>query len=334
MKKKEIVILIAILAIFLAIPIVNSDPYFLQLFIMVMMFAYWASSWNIISGFSGQMSLGHAAYAGIGAYVSTILFISFNLTPWVGMIFGGLIAGVFGLIIGYPTFKLRGTYFTLATIAFLNVTRIFVMANNKLFGFEIRGAQGLAVPWKGNNFVNMQFLSKVPYYYLILTLLVIVVLVSYFIRNSKIGYYLAAIKTNQEAASSLGVNVTHYKMVAQFISVFFTAIGGSFYAQFILFIDPQRLLGYDLSLEMAIFSIVGGQGTVFGPLLGAFILVPISEIARANISGNLAALPVIIYGLCLMAIMYYLPEGIFKNVSKLFKNLSVKKKLAKSGNES
>ena len=334
MKKKEIFLLIAVLAILLAIPFVNSDPYFLQIFIMVMMFAYWASSWNIISGYSGQMSLGQSAYAGIGAYVSTILFINYNLTPWVGMIIGALIAGVFGLIIGYPTFKLRGTYFTLATIAFLNVTRIFVMANDKIFGFETRGAQGLSVPWKGNSFVNMQFLSKVPYYYLILGLLVIVVLVSYLIRNSKIGYYLAAIKTNQEAAKSLGVNVTYYKLIAQFISVFFIAIGGSFYAQFILFIDPQRLLGYDLSLEMAIFSIVGGQGTVFGPILGAFILVPISELTRAQISGNLAALPVIIYGLCLMAIVYYLPEGIFKYVSKLFRNLTAGKKMEKSGNES
>lgn len=333
MKKKEIIIAIAAIAILSAIPIVNSDPYFLQLFIMVMLFAYWASSWNIISGYSGQMSLGHAAYAGIGAYVSTILFTTYNLTPWFGMLVGALIAGVFGLIIGYPTFKLRGTYFTLATIAFLNVTRIFIMANEKLFGFEIRGAQGLSVPWGGNSFVNMQFLSKVPYYYLILALLVTVVLVSYIIRQSKIGYYLAAIKTNQDAASSLGVNVTYYKMLAQFISVFFTAIGGSFYAQFILFIDPSRLLGYDLSLEMAIFSIVGGQGTVFGPILGAFILVPISELTRANISGNLAALPVIIYGLCLMAIMYYLPEGIFKFVSKWFKKLTMRTKMAKAGNE-
>jgi branched-chain amino acid transport system permease protein len=328
-KKKENILVIAALIILLAIPVINSEPYFLQLFIMVMLFAYWASSWNIISGFSGQMSLGHSAFAGIGAYVSTILFINFNLSPWLGMIVGALIAGVFGLVIGYPCFRLRGTYFTLATIAFLNVVRIFVLANQEILGFEIRGAQGLSVPWKGNSFTNMQFLSKVPYYYLILALLVTVVLVSYFIKKSKMGYYLAAIKTNQEAASSLGVNVTHYKLAAQFISVFFTAIGGSFYAQFILFIDPQRLLGYDLSLEMAIFSIIGGQGTVLGPVLGAFILVPISELTRAHISGNLAALPVIIYGLCLMAIIYYLPDGILKYINKLLKSITTVKKAAK-----
>lgn len=330
MKSKENILIIIALLVLMAIPLLNSEPYFLQTFIMIMLFAYWASSWNIISGFSGQMSLGHAAFAGIGAYVSTILFINYGLTPWVGMIIGAVIAGVFGLIIGYPCFKLRGTYFTLATIAFLNVIRIIVLANQKIFGFEIRGAQGLSVPWKGNNFLNVQFLSKVPYYYLILALLVTVVSVSYMIKKSKMGYYLSAIKTNQEAASSLGVNVTYYKMAAQFVSVFFTAIGGSFYAQFILFIDPQRLLGYDLSLEMAILAIIGGQGTVLGPVMGAFILVPISELTRAHISGNLAALPVIIYGLCLMAIIYYLPDGIFKYINKLIKNAFAAKKVMKT----
>ena len=149
-----------------------------------------------------------------------------------------------------------------------------------------------------------------------------VMLVSYYIKESKMGYYLAAIKTNQEAANSLGVDVTRYKLLAQFISVFFTAIGGTFYAQFILFIDPQRLLGFDLSLEMAIIALIGGQGTVMGPVIGAFILVPIAEATRAHISGDLAALPVILYGLSLMVIIYYLPEGIHKYVGRFIRPLS------------
>jgi branched-chain amino acid transport system permease protein len=284
-----------------------------------MLYAYWGSAWNIISGFGGQKSLGHAAFAGIGAYTSTVLFIEFHLSPWLGMFVGGVVAGGFGLLIGYPCFKLRGTYFTLATIAFLNVLRILVLANQTVLGFTIRGAQGLSVPWRGNSLVNMEFLSKTPYFYLILGLLVTVLLVSYAVKESKLGYYLAAIKTNQEAANSLGVNVTRYKLIAQFISVFFTAIGGTFYAQFILFIDPQRLLGFDLSLEIAIIALIGGQGSVLGSVIGALILVPVAEATRAHISGDLAALPVILYGLSLMAIIYYLPEGVHKYVGRWFR---------------
>ena len=319
MDKKHIAILLAILLAIALVPVFDNDPYFLQIFIMIMLFAYWGTSWNIISGFAGQMSLGHAAFAGIGAYTSTVLFINYGLSPWLGMLVGGVIAGGFGLLIGYPCFKLRGTYFTLATIAFLNVIRILVLANQTVLGFDIRGAQGLSVPWRGDSLANMQFLSKTPYFYLILALLLLVVLISYLIKESRMGYYLAAIKTNQEAANSLGVNVTRYKLVAQFISVFFTAIGGSFYAQFILFIDPQRLLGFDLSLEIAIIALIGGQGSVLGPVLGAFILVPVAELTRAHISGELAALPVILYGLSLMVIIYYLPEGVHKYIARWFR---------------
>lgn len=326
MGKKQMAILAAILLLLALVPVFNDDPYFLQIFIIIMLFAYWGTSWNIVSGFAGQMSLGHAAFAGIGAYTSTVLFISYNLTPWAGMLVGGVVAGIFGLLIGYPCFKLRGTYFTLATIALLNVLRILFLANQTVLGFDIRGAQGLSVPWKGDSLANMEFLSKTPYFYIILVMLIIVVLVSYYIKESKMGYYLAAIKTNQEAANSLGVNVTRYKLLAQFISVFFTALGGTFYAQFILFIDPQRLLGFDLSLEMAIVALVGGQGTVLGPVIGAFILVPIAEETRAHISGDLAALPVIIYGLALMMIVYYLPEGIFKFASDKIKALKANRK--------
>ena len=264
MEKKHMAILVALLLAIALVPVFDDDPYFLQIFIMIMLFAYWGTTWNIISGFGGQMSLGHAAFAGIGAYTSTVLFINYHLSPWLGMFIGGLVAGGFGILIGYPCFKLRGTYFTLATIAFLNVIRILVLANQTVLGFDIRGAQGLSVPWRGDSLVNMEFLSKTPYYYLIFGLLLLVMLVSYYIKESKMGYYLAAIKTNQEAANSLGVDVTRYKLLAQFISVFFTAIGGTFYAQFILFIDPQRLFGADLSLEMAIIALIGGQGNRSG----------------------------------------------------------------------
>jgi len=194
MKRKNFLILLSLLLLLAMIPFLNNDPYFLQIFIMIMLFAYWSESWNIVGGFAGQLSLGHSAFAAIGAYVSTILFNNYGLSPWLGMLVGGLISGIFGMLIGYPCFRLRGTYFTLATIAFLNVISIIVLANNTIFGINIRGAQGLSVPWRGNSLINMQFASKAPYFYLILFLLVVVTLVSYLIKRSKMGYYLAAIK--------------------------------------------------------------------------------------------------------------------------------------------
>lgn len=315
-NKYAILVISAILIIFPLL--INSDDYLIQSIIMVLLFAYWATSWNIVGGFGGQLSLGHATFAGIGAYVSTILLINYNISPWIGMIIGGIVGSIFGIIIGYPTFRLKGSYYTLSTIAFMNVFMIFMITQDKIFGFETRGAEGLSVPWNGESFFGMEFLSKINYYYIILFLLAIVILVSYWIKHSKTGYYLTAINTNQDAADSLGVNVTYYKLKAQVLSCFFMAIGGSFYAQLITFIDPQRLLGYDLSVEVALIAIVGGRGTIVGPLIGAFLLEPMSQITRTYLGSTNAGLAVVIYGVIFMLIIYYLPDGVEKYILQLF----------------
>lgn len=304
-----------------AFPLIFNSPYILQTAIMVIFFAYMSCSWNILGGLAGQVSLGHNAFAGIGAYVSTLLFMYAGLTPWLGMLVGGILAGMFALAIGYPCFRLKGTYFTLSTIAFASVLRIFVLANNKIFGLETRGAQGLIVPLKGNMPSVMQFTSKIPYYYIILVMLFLVIVITIYIQRSKMGYYLAAIRTNQEAAASLGINVSSYKLITSFISAFLTALGGSFYAQFILYIDPARLLGQDLGLEIVLIAIIGGQGSVFGPLLGALVLVPISEIARSLIGGQLPGLHVALYGLAMMVIIMFMPKGLIVPLGKLFRPL-------------
>lgn len=302
--------MVAFFAILLALPFVITSNYIIQAMIMLLLYAYWASSWNIIGGFAGQMSIGHSAFTGIGAYVSTVLFMQYGVSPWIGMLAGGLISGIFGVLIGYPTFKLKGVYYTLSTIALVNVLRLLVLSEETILGFKTGAALGLKVPWKGGRFIDMQFLEKRNYYFIILAFLMVILFVSSRVKNSKTGYYLAAITTNENAALSLGINVPYYKLKAQFISAFFTAIGGSFYAQLILFLDPTTIFGYDLSVELTVLAMIGGRGTVYGPLIGAFIMVPIKEITRSALGSKFAGLPLVIYGLALMLTVYFFPQGI------------------------
>lgn len=288
----------------------DSVGYVMQVMVMLLLFMYWASSWNIIGGYGGLLSLGHASYIGIGAYTSTICSMYLNISPWIGMLIGGLIAGLVSLIIGYPTFRLKGSYFALSTVALLNVMRIVFLSEDTIFGFKTYAAMGIKIKWLGGNFIDMQSLDKMFFYYIILVLLVILLLVSNFISTRKTGYYLAAIRTNQEAADSLGVNVQYYKLKAQFISAFFTALGGTIYAQLISFIEPQRVFGYDLSVEIALMVIIGGTGTVWGPIIGALVLYPASELLRSSIGSKLPGSSIAIYGLLLMIIIYFMPQGL------------------------
>lgn len=303
-----------------------QSGYILQSLIMVLLYAYWASCWNIVSGFAGSISMGHATYIGVGAYVTTILLRTYNISPWIGMLIGGLVAGIISLIIGYPCFKLRGSYFTLSTVALLHVLRLIVTSNETILGFQINGARGLDVPWEGERPMMMHFLDKHWYLYIITALLLIILAISYKITQSKTGYYLSALNTNQEAAASLGVNVTKYKLKAMFISAFFTALGGAFYSQLIIFVDPQRVFGYDLSAEIMFFSVIGGMGTVLGPVLGAILMVPINELSRANLGASLSGLSMFIYGLVFMLVVFFMPDGLYKQIIKIVNKIKESRK--------
>lgn len=310
--------------ILILIPVFISSGFIIQSIIIVLLFAYWSSSLNIISGYAGQLSIGHSVYVGIGAYVTTILFNTYGLPPWIGMLIGGVAASILASLISYPCFKLQGSYFTLSTIAVLTVIRLIFLEEDHILGFATNGAMGIKVPWKGESFINMQFLDKRYYYYIILVMLVIVLLISRWVKQSKTGFYLAAIKTNQDAASSLGVNTSVYKLRAMIISSFMTALGGGFYAMLIQFIDPTRMLGYDLSVEIMLYAVIGGLGTLAGPLLGAFILVPINQFTRSYFGSRYAGLSGIIFGLLLMIVVYYQPNGLLTLVSNFFKGRKVK----------
>jgi branched-chain amino acid transport system permease protein len=301
----------------LAIPLGVTDEYYLHVLAVILYFAYMASAWNIVCGYTGQLSLGHSALSGIGGYISTLLLINAGLSPWIGMFVGAICATGVGVLVGWPCFRLRGPYFALTTIAFAEILRIWTENTEEIFGLDLRGAQGLSVPLKGHAPALFQFEGKVPYYYIIIAMLVAVMAITWWMERSRMGFYLKAIRADQDGAEALGVNSTRYLLAAMALSSFLTALGGSFYAQYFRYINPERNMGLDFSIELALMGIVGGQGTVVGPVLGAFLLTPAGEITRATLGGKFPGLHLVIYGSVLIFAMLFLPKGLIQPIRRL-----------------
>jgi branched-chain amino acid transport system permease protein len=303
----------------LALPLAVRDDYYLHVFVGILYFAYMASAWNIVCGYTGQLSLGHSALSGIGGYISTLFLINAGLSPWIGMAIGAVCATAAGVLVGWPCFRLRGPYFALTTIAFAEILRIWTENTEEIFGIELRGAQGLSVPLKGHAPALFQFEGKVPYYYIIIAMLVAVMAITWWMERSRMGFYLKAIRADQDGAEAVGVNSTRYLLSAMAVSSFLTALGGSFYAQYFRYINPERNMGLDFSIELALMGIVGGQGTVLGPVLGAFLLTPAGEITRATLGGKFPGLHLVIYGLVLIFAMLFLPKGLIQPIRRLLR---------------
>lgn len=293
-----------VMIILLVLPwFVNS--YLLNLLIMAAYGAYLSQCWNVMSGYAGQFSFGHAAFFGLGAYTSSLLFVDVGLSPWLGMIAGALVAGFIGLIIGYLSFryKLKGHYFALATLAFAEILRA-IFTNTPLF----KGAMGILIPIssKGTMF---QFSNKVYYFYVIFALLVLLTVLLRYISRTRLGLYFVAIRENEDAAAALGVNVFRYKLAALAISASFTALAGTFYAQYFSYIDPNLVFGSEVSINAIIPAIIGGVGTVWGPILGSLVLTPISELT-GTLLANYSGMNLMVYGLILIIVIIFLPEGV------------------------
>ncbi len=307
----------AALLVLLLLPLLVRDEYYLHVLIGSLYFAYMASAWNVVSGYTGQLSLGHSALSGIGGYLSTLLFINTGLSPWIGMVIGAACASAVGVLIGWPCFRLRGPYFALTTIAFAEILRIWTENTEEILGIELRGAQGLSVPLKGHSPALFQFQSKLPYYYIVIAMLVAVMAITWWMERSRLGFYLKAIRADQDGAEALGINSTRTVLAAMALSSFLTALGGSFYAQYFRYINPERNMGLDLSIEMALMGIVGGQGTVWGPVLGACLLTPAGEISRATLGGKFPGLHLVMYGLVLVLAVLFLPKGLIHPIRRL-----------------
>jgi branched-chain amino acid transport system permease protein len=228
-------------------------------------------------------------FVGIGAYTSTILTLQYGISPWIGMLVGGLVAALVGVIMGLPTFRLPRAYFCLCTIAFAEGIRVMVENIDTLGPLRINGPRGLLIPLKEPSFWHYQFMSKLPYYYVILVMLILVRALTWCISRSKIGYYLAAGGEEPDAAAALGVNVANSKLFAMALSCFLTALAGTFYAQLMLYFYPKGLMGLDLSFEIAFIALIGGRGTIAGPVIGALVLRPLNEFTRIYLSDMLPA---------------------------------------------
>ncbi len=309
---------ISILIMFLFIPPFLSK-YYLHILILIFMFAAGAEAWNIVGGYGGQLSLGHAAFFGLGAYASTMLYYYFEISPWIGMLLGGIIAILVSLFIGHLCFRLRGPYFVIATIALAEVLR-FLFLNQR---WITMGATGISIRYRGHSPLYFQFGSKLYYYYIALAMTLIVLYITYKIENSRLGQYLVALGQNQDAAEAVGVDSVRVKQVALLISAFFTALTGTFYAQYAYFIDPDSVFGLSLSIELALFAIVGGLGTLWGPIIGAFILRILTEYTSAAFGAGLAGLQLIIYGSILMGMVLAKPEGLITVFAGAYRRLEM-----------
>ena len=322
-KRSSIRIVLPVLCIlvFIVVPVIFRNPAFLQLMVLVLLYAYLTTSWNLVGGFAGVLPLGHTLFAGIGAYTSTLLFIELGLTPWIGMFVGAFLAMIAGFLIGLPTLKLRGAYFALSSIAFLEGLRVVTENTKVLFGVKINGPQGLLLPLKGNSLYYFQFDNKIWYYYTILIMTAIVLYITYKVSVSRLGYYLMAGGEDKEAAEALGVNVFRCKMIAMMMSTFLTALGGTFYAQLVRYIYPRGIMNLEFAFEIAFIAIVGGRGTIAGPILGSFLLVPVAELTRIYLGGSYLGIHLVVYGIVLMLVMIFEPRGITEPLTKVYNNI-------------
>jgi len=299
------IVFIVLVAAALAFPVVFRLPYHRDLAIRILLYATMAQAWNILAGYCGQVSLGHAVFFGTGAYTASALQMHWGVNPWIGLIAGVAVAVALSQGIGRPCFRLRGHYFAIATIAIGEI--IHTLAINWDF---IGGARGLTLPIKQDSLLAFQFSgSKFIYYYIVLALMAGCFLVTWHIERSRIGYYLRAIREDADAAQSVGIPVAKYKLIAIAISAAFVAMGGTFYAQYTLYLDPDSVFPLSLSILVCLLAVVGGVGTLWGPLVGTALMIPLSEWTRIQFGGTGSGVDLIIYGGLLTTVAVFQPTG-------------------------
>lgn len=295
------------LAVAIAFPLVFQRPFIHRMGVLVLLWSLLGLAWNIIGGYGGQVSLGHAVFFGLGAYTSSMLVTRWGVSPWLGMVAGAGVAAVAAVIIGWPTFRLQGHYFAIATIAAGEIFAI-LFRNWEWVG----GAVGIYLPLRrGDALSSFQFHeSKLPYYYIALAMTVTGVVITYVLERSRTGYYLRALRADPDAARSLGVPVTRYKLIAMVISAVLTAMAGTFYAQFVLYISPNTVFALLLSVQMCLVAVLGGLGTIAGPIIGALVLIPMAEYTRVFLGGRGGGLHLVVYGLLIVLISVFQPAGL------------------------
>ena len=306
--------LAAVIAVMLVLPLAVKSSFALDILIRILLFAFIGTAWNLLGGYAKQLSLGHAAFFGLGAYTSTLLQIDFGISPWIGMVAGGVVGMLASLPIGWLCFRLRGPYFAIATIA---TAQVLMLVFLKFRDFAW-GAEGTTIPNLGYAPLMMQFEGKAPYYYIVLGLLAIALVITAWIERSRIGYYLVAIGEDEDAAEAVGVDVFRVKRDIYMISSFLTALAGTFYTQYIYFIDPQTAFNFSISIEAALVSIVGGIGTLWGPVIGTMLLETTSALLQSWLGSSIGGVQLTVYSLILMAVILWRPTGIMGYVAEVY----------------
>jgi branched-chain amino acid transport system permease protein len=298
--------ILALVAVALLVyPFVFTGPFPRHLMILVLLYAMLGQGWNILGGYAGQVSLGHAVYFGVAAYASVMFQLGLGLPAWPAVLLGGVAAILLSLVIGMPTFRLAGHYFAIATIATGEILRI-VFQNWEYAG----AAMGLTLPIQTSSLWHLQFNdSKLGYYFVILVMLALTMLTVAWLERSRYGYYFRAIKGDPHAAAALGIDLARYKLLANALSALVTGLGGAFYAQYVLYIDPTSVMPSLLSVLVMLIPVLGGVGTLWGPVIGAAILIPISEMTRVYFGGA-NALDLLIYGILIILFMMFQPAGL------------------------
>lgn len=327
-----------LLAFLLAIPRYVESPYALHMMILLFLSVSQGQSWNILGGYAGQHSVGHAAYFGVGAYATMMLMHTKQIAPWVGVWVGVAVVVAVALVIGSICFRLRGPYFVLASIAVAEIMRLSAINLTTL----TNGAEGILAteipPFMIGGRVVTDFLTKVPFYYIGLVLALLTIAITYWVQHSKLGYYFQAIREDQDAAHSLGIHIALYKNIGLVISAVLTSLAGSFYGIYVGFVDPPTVLGLDVSVQIMLICIIGGMGTLWGPVLGSLVLVPLSEALRSNmiteglvkiglvsvdsrigifLKENLSHAHVLLYGILVVLVILFMPDGLMGFVKKL-----------------
>ncbi|MCX5847010.1 MAG: branched-chain amino acid ABC transporter permease [Deltaproteobacteria bacterium] len=311
-KKNLVLVSLALLAI--AFPVFVESDYYRHLVIIALMWVVVGSAWNLLAGYTGQVSFGHAMFFGIGAYTAGILVTKLEMSAWWGMLFGGVSAMLIGLFVGWVCFRLRGPYFALATLAGGEIFRLIATNWEDLTD----GMVGILI--------IQTYTSKIPYYYIALALSTLCIFVIYLVMKSKWGYYFVSIREDQDAAASLGINTTLYKNVSLMISSFFTGTAGAFYMNYMAFIDPHVVFSlHYISIMAILVGIVGGVATAMGPAVGAFIMVGLQETFRSAFFGLAPAWTseahALVFGLLVIFVILFLPNGIVGDWSKIKRNI-------------
>ncbi len=289
-----------------------TTPQILDLMIMTLIWAGLASAWNLLAGFAGSFSLGHAAFLGIGAYAAAIAAAHYGLTPWLGMLVGVLLAAALALLIGAISLRLRGPFFTLLTIAFAEVVRLLALYWKPL----TNGAEGIIIEVKPG-FANLYFIDKWPFVLLAAGYALGIGALSAIMRRSRIGHRLCAVRDDEDAARSLGVPAYRLRVTAMVISAALTAVGGTLLAMYTQFVDPDSTMSFLLSVEAGLITIVGGLGHPWGPLFGAILIVPLERLLRGWLGGLLFGLHGVVFGVLLIVILLALPEGLLNAATGL-----------------